>query len=268
MQGREITVNTDQAFEFLKAAGVSEDQCMDTVRRWLRERKIKYDAKGAFKQTDYILHDTDQAISLLNDAGVAAKMGIQVVQRWLYEGKIQNVGNGNKLTEYISNVKNPKHLLNPPTEQDKLIRELKAKVKVQDDHIRELEEMHKSSVKTLIQQRNKLQKEILNLELEKNELQKETKKALKENIELRSELLYLKEKLTKQGKRDPEKVYVSSSAQSLDYRKKLGLSKNASEKDVLSRYKKLLLMTHPDHGGNEIVFHYVKSDYDEFKKGL
>lgn len=258
-------MNTDQAFDFLKAAGVSDDICVETVRRWLRERKIKYEAKGAFQQTDYILQDTDQAINLLNDAGVAASMGIQVVQRWLYEGKIQKVGNGNQLTEYISNVKNPKHLIKPPSEQDKLIRELKAKVKVQDDHIKELEELHKSSVKTIIQQRNKLQKEILNLELEKNELQKETRKVLKENIELRSELLYLKDKLSKQGKRVPEKAQVFTTNQSLDYRQKLGLSKTASEKEILTRYKKLLKMTHPDHGGNAVVFHYVKTDYDHYK---
>ncbi|MBT2655604.1 hypothetical protein J7E81_10225 [Bacillus sp. ISL-18] len=258
-------MNTDQAFDFLKAAGVSDEECVDTVRRWLRERKIKYQAKGAFHQTDYILDDTNQAINLLNDAGVAASMGIQVVQRWLYEGKIQKVGDGNQLTEYIASVKNPKPLLNPPTDQDKLIRELKAKVKVQDDHLKELEELHKTSVKTFIQQRNKLQKEILNLELEKNELQKETRKVLKENIELRSELLYLKDKLSKQGKRVPEKAQVFTPNQSLDYRQKLGLSKTASEKEILTRYKKLLKMTHPDHGGNAVVFHYVKTDYDHYK---
>ncbi|PLS08446.1 hypothetical protein [Neobacillus cucumis] len=261
-------MNTDQAFEFLKAAGLSEDNCVETVRRWLREKKIIYLGKGAFQQNDYIIQDTEEAINLLNDAGVAPSVGIQVVQRWLYEGKIQKVGNGNQLTEYIANVKNPKQVINPPSDQDKLIRELKAKVKVQDEHIKELEELHKSSVKTFIQQRNKLQKEILNLELEKNELQKETKKVLKDNIELRSELLYLKEKLSKQGKRVPEKVHISSSVQTLDYRKKLGLSKTASEKEVLTRYKKLLKITHPDHGGNPVVFHYVKTDYDHYKNGM
>ena len=261
-------MNTDQAFDFLKAAGVSDDICVETVRRWLRERKIKYQGKSAFQPTDYILQDTDQAINLLNDAGVAASMGIQVVQRWLYEGKIQKVGNGNQLTEYLSNVKNPKHLITPPSEQDKLIRELKARVKVQDDHIKELEDLHKSSVKTIIQQRNKLQKEILNLELEKNELQKEMRKVLKENIEMRSELLYLKEKLSKQGKRVPDRTQTTPPAQRLDFRQKLGLSKTASEKEVLTRYKKLLKITHPDQGGNAVVFHYVKTDYDQFKNSL
>ncbi|MEH7120147.1 hypothetical protein V7128_22395, partial [Neobacillus vireti] len=203
---------------------------------------------------------------LLNDAGVAASNGLQVVQRWLYEGKIQKVGNSGLLTEYLSNVKNPKHLINPPTEQDKMIRELKAKVKVQEEHLKELEDLHKSTLKTHIQQRNKLQKDILNLELEKNELQKETRKLLKDNIELRSELLYLKEKLAKQGKRVPEKSQLASPPiHTHDYRRKLGLSKTASDKEILARYKKLLKITHPDHGGNAVVFHYVKTDYDHYK---
>ena len=259
-------MNTDQAFDFLKAAGLSEDHCVETVRRWLRERKIKYEGNGPFQQTAYILVDTDQAIHLLNDAGVAASNGLHVVQRWLYEGKIQKVGNGGLLTEYLSNVKNPKHLISPPTEQDRMLRELKAKVKVQEEHLKELEDLHKSSLKTHIQQRNKLQKEILNLELEKNELQKETRKLLKDNIELRSELLYLKEKLAKQGKRVPEKSQLTSQPiQTHDYRRKLGLSKTASDKEILARYKKLLKITHPDHGGNAVVFHYVKTDYDHYK---
>ncbi|WP_160723127.1 hypothetical protein [Bacillus sp. USDA818B3_A] len=261
-------MNTDQAFDFLKDAGLSEDLCMQTVRRWLREKKIKFDGKLGLQQpAGYILQDTDQAIHLLEDAGISASMGIQVVQRWLYEGKIQKVGKGKQLADYLSNVKNPKQLLSRPSDQDKLIRELKAKIKVQDDHIKELEELHKTSMKSLTQLRNKLQKQIINLELEKNDLQSETRKVLKENIELRSELLYLKEKLSK-GKREPEKVHFTASAQTLDHRKKLGLSKNASEKEVLSRYKKLLLMTHPDHGGNPLVFNYVKADYDEFKNGF
>lgn len=261
-------MNTDQAFDFLKDAGVSEEICIETVRRWLRERKIKFQGKGAFQQTDHILDNTDQAINLLNDAEVAASSGIQVIQRWLYEGKIQKVGNGNQLTEYIANVKNPKPLLNPPSNQDKQIRELKVKIKVQDDHIKELEQLHKSAIKTFSQQRNKLQKEILRLELEKSELQNETKKILKENIELRGELLYVKEKLSKQGKKVSKPVQDQPPAQVADYRQKLGLSKTANEKEVLTRYKKLLKITHPDHGGNAAVFHYVKSDYDDFKNSI
>ncbi|MDQ7860949.1 hypothetical protein RCO48_07755 [Peribacillus frigoritolerans] len=36
-------MNTDQAFDLLKDAGVTESSSIQTVRRWLREGKIKYE---------------------------------------------------------------------------------------------------------------------------------------------------------------------------------------------------------------------------------
>ncbi len=42
----------------------------------------------------------------------------------------------------------------------------------------------------------------------------------------------------------------------------------ASNKEVLAEYKGLLKITHPDHGGNAKVFHYIKTDYDNFRNSI
>jgi regulator of replication initiation timing len=260
-------VNTDQAFDLLMEAGLTEEIGILTVRRWLRERKINYDGTG-HRKTGYILDDTDQAINMLKDAGVASSISIQIVQRWLSEGKIQNVGKGERITEYVSNGKNSKRFLNNPSDQDKNIRQLKVKIKAQDEYIKGIEKIHKTSINTLIQQRDKLNKEIVNLENEKSELQRETRKLLKDNLDLRNELLKIREELSKGSKRDPDNTQVTPPSKTHDYCQKLGLSKTASHKEVSAGYKKLLKITHPDHGGNATAFHYIKTDYDHFRNSI
>ena len=255
-------VNTDQAFDFLRQAGVTEDICIQTVRRWLRERKINYEGNG-LRKSGYILEDTDQAFDMLMDAGVPEGMCTPLVRRWLREGKIQNVGNGKLVTETI-----PKEIATKRvghTDQEKVIRQLKVKIKAQDEHIEGMEKLHQNSINTLIQQRNKLKIEIAHIDKEKNELQKETKKLLQENIDLRNELLKLKEELSRGSKREQEQTHIPPPPMQTNYRQKLGLSKTAGPKEVLAGYKKLLIKTHPDHGGNAAAFHYIKSDYDQFR---
>ncbi|MDR6123980.1 regulator of replication initiation timing [Bacillus sp. SLBN-46] len=257
-------MNTDQAFDFLRQAGVTEDICIQTVRRWLRERKINYEGNG-LRKSGYILEDTDQAFDMLMDAGVPEGMCTPLVRRWLREGKIQNVGNGKLVTETI-----PKEIATKRvghTDQDKIIRQLKIKIKAQDEHIEGMEKLHQNSINTLIQQRNKLKIEIVQLENEKNELQSDTKKLLQENIDLRNELLKLKEELYKGPKGEQEQTPKPPPPQA-DFRQKLGLSKTASPKEVLAGYKKLLIISHPDHGGNAAAFHYIKTDYDQFRSGF
>jgi len=257
-------VNTDQAFELLKNAGVTEDISIKTVRRWLRERRITYD--GGQRNSGFILDDTDQAFQLLKDAGVAPSMSMPIVRRWVREGKIQHVGNGERIEEYISNEPRPRRSSHTPVE-DKVIRQLKAKMKAQEEHIKGIEELHQSSINTLIQQRNKLSKEIMDLQKEKHELQKEARKLLKENLDLRNQLLKMKEEFTKGTKSDPEKTQTSP-LKTYDPRPKLGLSKTAGAKEILAGYKTLLKLTHPDRGGNATLFHFIKMDYDSFRNSL
>jgi predicted site-specific integrase-resolvase len=265
MKRGRMSVNTEQAFALLKSAGVSEDISIQTVRRWLREKKINYEGRGNQK-SGYILDDTDQAYHLLKDAGVAASIGIPIVRRWLREGKIQDVGSENSKTEYITNEMTSKQFLNNPTEQDKMIRQLKVKIKAQEEQIKGLEELHQNSIKTLVLQREKLNKEIAILQNEKNNLQSEAWGVLKENIDLRNELLKLKEELYKGTKSEPEKQDNPPITQ--DFRQKLGLSKSASHKEILAGYKRLLKITHPDQGGNARAFHYIKTDFDFYRNSL
>lgn len=260
-------MNTDQAYDLLMEAGVPEESGIQTVRRWLRERKITYETSGQ-KMAGYILEDTDQAFNLLKDAGVEESVCLTIVRRLLAEGKIQHVGHGDLINDSPSETVS-RRILKQHSDQDKIIHLLKVKIEAQDEHIKGIEKLHKSSVAMLIQQREKLNKEIAGLKREKSDLEQEMKKQMEENIGLRNELLKLKEELSKGGKREPEKPRTSPPVlKTNDYRQKLGLSKTAGPKEVLAGYKRLLKITHPDHGGNPIAFHYIKSDYDSFRNNL
>lgn len=256
-------MNTDQAFELLMDAGLAESMSIQTVRRWLREGKIKYEGNEK-RKTGYIIDDTDQAFHLLKDAGLTKSMSIQAVRRWLHEGKIKYDRTKTRSTEYTIDDTASKLFKHDRTEpnKDEIIHQLKLKIKTQDKYIEGIEEIHKTSKNIVLQQReklNKLNKEIALLKNVTRKLENETKDLLKENTELNKELMHLKEK-----KRD----YLHSPAQSNDYSKKLGLSKTANNKDVMAEYKGLLKITHPDHGGNTKLFHYIKTDYDHFKNNI
>lgn len=267
-EGREIRVNTDQAYELLMDAGVTEEKSILTVRRWLRERKITFEGKGQNK-SGYKFHDTVQAMSMLTDAGIAESMGMQIVERWISEGKVENIGLQTRKIEYISNGAKISRSDHVPEDSDPMIRQLKVKIKAQDEQIKGIEQLHQTSIHSLIQQRDKLQKEMMKIEKEKTELQYETKKLLRENMDLRNELLKLKEELAKghyKERKQPRGTQLP--LQTNDYRQKLGLSKNASQKEILAGYKKLLKITHPDHGGSAEAFHYIKTEYDVYKNSM
>jgi predicted site-specific integrase-resolvase len=262
-------MNTDQAFDLLTDAGVTEDISIQTVRRWLKEKKIKYE--GTVQQNSgYILDDSDEVFNMLKDAGVPDNIATKIVQRWLNEGKIQNVKAGKRKNQnqYIPNEKASLQRLNNPADQDRIIRQLQVKIKAQNEHIKGIEQLHETSINTLIQQRNKLNKEIISLEHENSELQRETQKLLKENFKLHKELTRLKDELTNGSKKDPDKTHAAPSTKMNNYRQKLGLSKNSSHKEVLAGYKKLLKATHPDQGGSPTAFHYIKTDYDDFRNSI
>jgi hypothetical protein len=146
-------------------------------------------------------------------------------------------------------------------DKDETIQQLKLKIKAQDQYIQGIEELHKSSTKEFIKQRDQLNKEMAILKNEQNKLRKETMDLLRENIELRNRLLELKE-----NKRDDPHSPPTSP---LDhYSRKLGLSKTASNKEVLTGFKALLKVSHPDQGGDAKLFQYLKTDYDHFRKNI
>ena len=260
-------MNTDQAFNLLMDAGVPESNSIQTVRRWLREGKIKYEGNSN-RRTEYIIDDTDYVIGLLRDAGVAEGIGIQTVTHWLREGKIKYDGTRNRKTGYMIDETASKLLTNDSTDQnkDEIIRQLKLKIKAQDEHIEVIEELHESASKILTLQRDKLNQELIFLQNEKSRLKNETIDLLKENIELRDKLIKLKEKRSTENIGDNDNFH--STTQSENYRRKLGLSKMASNKEVLAGYKDLLKIAHPDRGGNAKTFHYIKTDYEKFRNSI
>jgi hypothetical protein len=261
-------LNTDQAYALLIEAGVTEDTSIQTVRRWFRERKISY--KGSGHVTGYILDNTDQAFTLLKDAGVADSIAVQIVRRMVREGQIETVGSGIQKPTSKYTVEDPKQISKRPVDQEMTIRQLNEKIKAQDKHIKGIEHLHQTSIARLIQQIDILKKDILKLEKDKSELQSDTKKLLKENIDLTNELIKIKGELFKGNKTYSDKTddVPPSPSKTNDYRQKLGLSKIANDKEVLTSYKKLLKITHPDHGGNATTFHFIKTDYDQFRNSI
>ncbi|MGM7719339.1 hypothetical protein [Metabacillus sp. Hm71] len=199
--------------------------------------------------------NTDQAFTLLKEAGITDN--IETFKRWLREGRI-------KATGFTVDDKALMRFMKEQTKLDKdeVIRQLKIKIKAKDEEIKGIEELHASSTRILIQQRDKLYNEIGLLQIERNHLKKETINLLKENIELRDELIALKEKFHN-GEKDGDATHSTSMLS--DFRQKLSLSKKADEKEIFTAFKELLKIAHPDHGGNEKIFHYIKQEYDQFR---
>lgn len=201
--------------------------------------------------------NTDQAFSLLKEAGITDN--IETFKQWLREGKIKATGFTVDDKALIRFMKTQTKL-----DKDQIIQQLKLRIKAKDAEIKGLEELHAAQSKVLIQQRDKHYNEIGLLQIERNHLKKETINLLKENIELRDELIALKEKFFK-GETNKD---ASDSFSSSDIRQKLGLTKLAIDKDVIAAYKELLKKAHPDHGGNEKLFHYIKTEFDQFRSNL
>ncbi|MDQ6597117.1 hypothetical protein E2K98_00085 [Bacillus salipaludis] len=257
-------MNTDQAYALLMDAGVKEETSIVTIRRWLRERKIYFEGKGN-RNNEYIIDNMEQALFMLKDAGVAESDSAQIVGRWLSEGKIKNVRNRKKNTVTDPSRAETNPFLNNPQDQLKIIQQLKEKINAQNEHIKGMEQLHKTSIYTLKQQRDKLNREVAILESEKSEIQNESMNLLRENRDLRNEILKLKQDPSYRTKRIPESKPSTSQPKTHHFRQKLGLSKTATEKEIVTSYKKLLKITHPDHGGNAAAFHYIKTDYDHFR---
>ena len=74
-------MKTDQAFDLLKDAGATESISIQTVRRWLREGKIKSREETRIERLD-TYDDIYQAFDLLKDAGIIESISIQTVSRW------------------------------------------------------------------------------------------------------------------------------------------------------------------------------------------
>ncbi|MFK2826165.1 hypothetical protein QYG89_10860 [Bacillus sp. B190/17] len=252
-------MNTDQAFELLRDAGVTEDRSIQTVKRWLRDGKIKYEGGKGNRKNGYIIDDTDQVLDLLKDAGVTESIGIQTIRRWLHGGRMKSEGN-RKIESSMDDTPS-KLFTNGRMDQntDEIIRRLKLKIQAQDKHIKGIEELHEVAKKGVLQQRDQLKREVIALKNDVNKLQNEIRDLLKQNIELRNEWRKLKE-----SKRN--KYHFTSTTQ-LNH-KKLGLSKMADNKEVAAAYKGLLKLTHPDRGGNAKLFHYIKTDYDHFRNSI
>lgn len=255
-------VNTDQAFDLLKDAGVTESISIQTVRRWLREGRIKYEGGNGSRKTGSTMDDTDLAFDLLKDAGISEHVRLQVVRRWLNEGRIKYEGKSKRDSGYIIDDATKSLSINdvPAQNKDEIIHRLRLKIQAQDTHIEGMEALYETAKKTLIQQREMYKKEVVMLRNEKSQLQNEAGDLLTENIELRNEL-------TKRKQNQTGHFNSAPIARSDDYSKKLGLSKKATVKEVLAGYKGLLKITHPDQNGNAKVFHYIKTDYDNFRKG-
>ena len=56
-------MNTDQAFDLLQNAGLSESSSIQTVRRWLREGKIKYEGRETDNPLAFRWYDENKVVA-------------------------------------------------------------------------------------------------------------------------------------------------------------------------------------------------------------
>ncbi|MGG3925142.1 hypothetical protein ABET51_03930 [Metabacillus fastidiosus] len=206
--------------------------------------------------------NTDEAFHMLRESGVTEAESIQIVRQWLREGKIKyEGGKGVKKAKYPISHTALELLDEYRMEQNKteIIKQLKIEIKLKDDQIEGIEELHKNTTEILIQQREELNKEIAILKKENTYLHDDRNRLSKENVELRNKLN------GKFSKEDSKPMFHHSLN---DYKRKLGLSKMVSEKEIQAVYKQLLKLSHPDGGGDGKLFHYIKTDYDSFKKSV
>ena len=199
----------------------------------------------------------DKAFSLLKEAGITDN--VDVFREWVREGRIKSIGltiDDHSLVRFMKDYKNP--------DKDLMIRQLKAKIHAQNNQIIGIENLHESTIQTSSRQREQLKKEVLFLKKENQRLQQESMDLLKENIALRDRIIKLKENASSPNQQNSRSLESPSPLQ-VD-KQKLGLSKMASNQEILSAYKELLKLSHPDRGGNAKLFQYIKADFDRIRK--
>ncbi|PMC33780.1 hypothetical protein CJ195_26865 [Bacillus sp. UMB0899] len=206
----------------------------------------------------------NEAVEMLTKAGVSENIRTLTIRKWIKEGKITSDDtNGYSLDHQTT------ELLQSSLREEKkeIIKQFQSKLKVQDEYIEGIKALHENSLK----QREQLHQEISLLKKEKNDLQKEMNSLLTENIRLRNDLIKHKENSihtnsTKAHEQKRETAPLQIRFPLQDYRDKLGLSKLSGKKEVMTAYKELLKISHPDHGGQLKSFQYIKADFDQFKK--
>lgn len=207
-----------------------------------------------------------EAVEELTKAGVSESIRTLTIRKWIKEGKITSSENNG----YSVDKQTTKLLQNSlPDEKNEIIKKLQTKIKLQDEYIEGIKAIHKDTTNSYITQRENLNQEISLLKNENNDLQKEVTQLLKENISLRDDLIRYKENsMNKNKNRDHDQQQPTSNYHLREYQHKLGLAKIAGKKEIVASYKELLKLTHPDHGGDPKCFHYIKADFDTFKRNL
>jgi regulator of replication initiation timing len=199
----------------------------------------------------------DKAFAILKEAGITDN--IDTFRKWVHTGKIKSIGltiDEHSLKQFMKEYTNP--------DKDLIINQLKAKIHAQNNHILGIEQLHETATHTFFRQREQLNNEILLLKKENQRLQQESMELLKENIALRNQLIKLKDNASTNNQRSSVSTEPPSTLH-ID-KQKLGLSKMASNQEVLATYKELLKISHPDHGGNAKLFQYIKTDFDQIRK--
>lgn len=202
---------------------------------------------------------SDKAFALLQEAGITDS--VDTFRKWLNEGRIKSVGifiDEHSLERFIKDYKNP--------DKDQIIHQLRAKIHAQNNQIIGIEKLHESTTSALFKQKEQLTNEILLLKKENQRLQQEMMDLLKENIKLRDQLIQFKDLSFSNNQKRSDSTEASTSLH-ID-KQKLGLSKMASNQEVLSAYKELLKVSHPDRGGDAKLFQYIKADFDQFRQKM
>ncbi|MEC1757396.1 DnaJ domain-containing protein [Schinkia azotoformans] len=225
--------------------------------------------------------DTQQAFEKLKQAGITDS--IQTVRRWLRNGTIKASRTDNRKAGFLIDEQDLQRFINDRTgaDKDEQIKKLK-------QHIEDIEHFHENGSKVMKNRYWQLEKENerlskliksnnQELKTENQNLKDEIKKLRKEKMDLLNEKLELLDRISNIKKGNPKWQDDNSFegfwkyfnvVNKVDYRQKLGLSPNCSNDEVKKEYKKLIMILHPDKGGNAKIFQQIKNEYDEFRKSI
>lgn len=206
--------------------------------------------------------NTDQAYEMLKGAGVTDS--IQTVRRWLREGKIKANRTQNRKVGFEIDKRDLQRFINERTGMDKDI-SIK-NLKLENLQLKNIQKSIMSEISGFNNRIESLNKTIELLKKENKAFEEGYKTIKKINERLSKELSDLREGKFKLFE-DAFFQHISNENK-VNYRQKYGLPSACSDEEIKKELKRLLIILHPDRGGNAKLFQQIKQDYDEFRNSI
>lgn len=236
-----MNINTDQAFEKLKEAGVTGS--IQTVRRWLRNGKIKA-SRSENRKAGFEIDEGDLKRFINERTGMDKDERIKYLEE---KYKQLNDQYQPMYEDWLKVLKENRELKQSKVENEKL----KRKIELLRDENKALE----NAYKTVREINDRLTKE----NESKNNSFFDNFERLKQRAKANADYW--------QSHNFDFNLFMQPQKKQ-NYRENLGLSSNCSDEELKKEFKKLLKILHPDTGGNAKLFQQMKADYDAFRKSI